>query len=329
MFSYSKGKSKFDNLPEQRNASTFKEFAKDILYSVSEKKGQTYVCASVSCGHHNKIEKFPRKNYWRQQHLARPRRYLAFDLDEFETPEVFDELREKFPWDGFMYTTASHTSDEPRARAFVQLSREVDHAEGVELGEASQAYLESLVTSGKIKFDKSVYYSTQPIYTPVKGFTPFRTKGEILDVDCVLTQYRAQNTEAPSKKMVTRLKQSRKASNTSSDISINPKKKIYLPLDDTPNNNAWLENFLSRRVSADRPREEWKRIVLAIMSTGFTRAESIAYDWSTTSDRYTDTDFTTLVSDYRDGVEGEDGCVSIGTIYHYAEPYSPFTEEAS
>ena len=329
MFSYSKGKNKFDNLPEQRNASTFKEFAKDILYSVSAKKGQTYVCTSVSCGHHKNLEKFPKKEYWRQQHLARPRRYQAYDCDGFETPEVFDELREKFPWDGFMYTTASHTSDEPRARAFVQLSREVDHAEGVELGEASQAYLESLVTSGKIKFDKSVYYSTQPIYTPVKGFTPFRTKGEILDVDGVLTQYRAQIKEAPDKKQVTRLKQSRKASNTSSDISINPKKKIYLPLDDTPNNNAWLENFLSRRVSADRPREDWKRIVLAIMSTGFARAESIAYDWSTTSDRYTDTDFTTLVSDYRDGVEGEDGCVSIGTIYHYAEPYSPFTEEAS
>ena len=329
MFSYSKGTNKFDNLPKQLKADTFKEFAKDILYSVSAKKGQTYVCASVSCGHHNKIEKFPRKNYWRQQHLARPRRYQTFDWDGFETPKVFDELREKFPWDGFMYTTASHTPKKPRARGFVQLSRGVDHDEGVELGEAAQVYLESLITSGEIKFDKSVYLSTQPIYTPVKGFTPFRTKGEILDVDGVLTQYRAQIKEAPDKKQVTRLKQSRKASNTSSDTSINPKKKIYLPLDDTPNNNAWLENFLSRRVSADRPREEWKRIVLAIMSTGFARAESIAYDWSTTSDRYTDTDFTTLVSDYRDGVEGEDGCVSIGTIYHYAEPYSPFTEEAS
>ncbi len=314
MFSYSKGKNKFDNLPEQRNASTFKEFAKDILYSVSAKKGQTYVCASVSYGHHNKIEKFPRKNYWRQRHLARPRRYQAFDWDGFETPKVFDELREKFPWDGFMYTTASHTPKKPRARGFVQLSREVDHDEGVELGKASQAYLESLVTSGKIKFDKSVYYSTQPIYTPVKGFTPFRTKGEILDVDGVLTQYRAQIKEAPDKKQVTRLKQSRKASNTSSDTSTPP---VDTRLDDTPNNNAKLENLL-RRISADCHREDWKRIILAIMSTGFVRAEDFAYRWSVTSDRYTDTDFNNLIGDYKDGVEGEDGCVSICTIYHHA-----------
>jgi hypothetical protein len=329
MFSYSKGKNKFDNLPQQLTVDTFKEFASDILHSVSTEKGLIYVCAAVSCGLHKEIEKFSGKNHWRQKHLACSRKFLAFDFDGFETPEVWKELLGIFPWMAFLYTTASHTFDAPRARAFVELSRDVDHDEGVELGEAAQAYLETLVTSGKIKFDKSVYLSTQPIYTPVEGFVPYLIKGKILDVDILLAQYRTQNTESPSKTTVTRLEQTRKASNSSPDTSTNPKKKIYLPLDDTPNNNAWLENFLSRKVSADCPREDWKRIVLAIMSTGFARAESIAYDWSTTSDRFTDTDFSALVNDYRDGVEGKDGCVSIGTIYHYADLYSPFTEDMS
>ena len=192
MFSYSKGKNKFDNLPQQLKVDTFKEFATDILRSVSTEKGLAYVCAAVSCGLHRKIEKYPKKNHWRQQHLALLRRFLAFDLDGFETPEVWKELLDIFPWMAFLYTTASHTSDAPRARAFVELSRDVDHDEGVELGEAAQAYLETLVTLGRIQFDKSVYLSTQPIYTPVKGFMPYFIKGKVLDVDYVLTSYRAQ-----------------------------------------------------------------------------------------------------------------------------------------
>jgi hypothetical protein len=186
MFSYSKGKNKFDNLPQQLTVDTFKEFASDILHSVSTEKGLIYVCAAVSCGLHKEIKKFSGKNHWRQQHLALPRRFVAFDLDGFEKPDVWDELRVKFPWRCFLYTTASHTTEAPRARAFVELSREVDHVEGVELGEAAQSFLESIITTGWIAFDKSVYASTQPIYTPVDGFTAHAIKKPILDVDYIL-----------------------------------------------------------------------------------------------------------------------------------------------
>ena len=86
MFSYSKGTNKFDNLPQQLTVDTFKEFASDILHSVSTEKGLIYVCAAVSCGRHRKIEKYPEEDHWRQQHLALPRRFLAFDFDGFETP---------------------------------------------------------------------------------------------------------------------------------------------------------------------------------------------------------------------------------------------------
>ena len=193
MFSYSKGKNKFDNLPQQLQVTSFKKFAQDVLQSVSQQKGQTYVCAAVSSGFHKDTKKYPGEDHWRQQHLAKPRRFLSFDFDGFEKPEVWEELREIFPWKGFLYTTASHTPQEPRARAFVELSKDIDHDEGVELGESAQAFLEELVTSGWIKFDDSVYRSTQPIYTPVKGFEFFVIKGNVLDVDILLTHYRAQN----------------------------------------------------------------------------------------------------------------------------------------
>jgi hypothetical protein len=187
MFSYSKGKTKYDNLPVQCSAPSFKELASDILQSVSPEKGQTYICAAVSVGLHSDQGKHPNRiDHWRQQKLAEPRKFLAFDFDGFQTPDVWEELREKFPWKGFFYTTASHTHDAPRSRAFVELSREVDHDEGVELGEAAQAYLESKITTGWIQFDDSVYRSTQPVYTPVKGFEYYLVKGPVLDVDYTL-----------------------------------------------------------------------------------------------------------------------------------------------
>jgi hypothetical protein len=191
LFKYSKGKSKYDNLPEQYSVGTFTEFTKDVLGSVSAVKGQTYICAAVSAGLHSDQEKYPDKvDHWRQQHLACPRKFLAFDFDGFESPTVWGELNLIFPWKGFLYTTASHSPEAPRARAFVKLSREVDHIEGKELGKAAQAYLESVITTGWIEFDKSVYASTQPIYTPVKGFDFHLVKGSVLDVDNILQWHR-------------------------------------------------------------------------------------------------------------------------------------------
>lgn len=307
MFSFSKGKNKFDNLPEQCHADTFKEFATDILYSVSEKKGGTYVCASLSNGHHKNLEKFPQRQYWRQQHLALARRFLAFDCDGFETPEVFEELQEKFPWDGFIYTTASHTNAEPRARAFLQLNREVYHDEGVMLGKAAQAYLESLITSGGIKFDRSVYHSTQPIYTPVTGFKTFRTRGAVLDVDGLLAQYKVEIKDLPNKLKKVEKSRTRSMGSEKGDFLV-----LSSRLDDTPNNVAKIENLL-KKISSDCDRDKWMCCVFAILSTGFECAEALAYEWSIKSDRYTDTDFNNLITDYV-----SDGRVSIGTLYFHA-----------
>jgi hypothetical protein len=112
-------------------------------------------------------------------------------------------------------------------------------------------------------------------------------------------------------------KPAHRASNTS--------KKNNTPPDDTPNNNALLIRMLNR-ISADCGREDWKRIVFGILSTGFAKAEEIAYNWSAASDRYTDTDFNNLVRDYREGVARRhktpngvvEKSISMGSIYHYA-----------
>ena len=197
MFKYSKGKSKFDNLPAQCSVNGFTDFTRDVFGSVSPEKGQTYVCAAVSAGLHSDQEKYPDKvDHWRQQHLACSRMFLAFDFDGFESPTVWGELNLKFPWKGFLYTTASHTRDAPRSRAFVELSREVDHIEGKELGKAAQAFLESMITTGWIDFDKSVYASTQPIYTPVNGFNYHLVKGSVLDVDTILKWHNVRKPSA-------------------------------------------------------------------------------------------------------------------------------------
>ena len=87
--------------------------------------------------------------------------------------------------------------------------------------------------------------------------------------------------------------------------------------EETPRRVALLREMLCF-ISADCCRDDWKRIVFSILSSGYSVAESIAYEWSITSDRYTGTDFSNLVRDYRNGVTGVQGAISLGSVYHYA-----------
>ena len=89
-------------------------------------------------------------------------------------------------------------------------------------------------------------------------------------------------------------------------------------LDDTPNNLAKITKTLFK-ISSDCDRDDWLRIVWSVMSTGLAGAEELAYDWSIQSNRYTETDFNNLIRDYDPSVEGRDGNISIGTLYHYAK----------
>jgi len=92
-FIYSRASNKFDNVPKQRTVGSFKEFANVVLSDTSKQKGETYVCADVKEGLHTDQEKYPGKNHWRQQGLALPRRFLAFDFDGFITQLEMEILR--------------------------------------------------------------------------------------------------------------------------------------------------------------------------------------------------------------------------------------------
>ncbi len=190
-FLYSRGTDTFDNAPAQLAANNFGDFAKAVADDISTRKGLTYICSPLSQGiHYEKPTEHLGVNNWRLKNYGLPRRFLPFDFDGFESPEVFHQVCKYLGvYNCLIYTTASHTDEAPRARALIELNREVSPAEGEILGHAAQNQIESAIGIGKIKFDSSVYRSTQPIYTPVTTSTIIHHHGTPLDVDKTLGNY--------------------------------------------------------------------------------------------------------------------------------------------
>lgn len=190
-FQYSRGQDKFDNQPDQRSAVDFDEFVDSLAADRSPRKGLTYICAALGSGpHYDKPEQYPGEAHWRLKDYGQPRRFLAFDFDGFAQPSVFSLLCGYLSrFNALIYTTASHLPEAPRARAIVELNRDVGPDEGVALGEAMQRSIESELGAEQIKFDQSVYRSTQPIYTPVFASEVIRHTGVAVDVDAVLAAW--------------------------------------------------------------------------------------------------------------------------------------------
>ena len=190
-FLYSRGTDTFDNAPAQMAADSFSDFAEAVANDTSPRKGLTYICAALSEGaHYEKPTEHLGIAHWRLKNYGLPRRFLAFDFDWFESPEVFHQVCELLRmYNCLIYTTASHTPEAPRARALIELNREIFPEEGEQLGQAAQMEIESVIGIGKIKFDSSVYRATQPIYTPVTTSTIIHHHGAPLDVDNTLVSY--------------------------------------------------------------------------------------------------------------------------------------------
>lgn len=195
---FSRGTSTFDNCPEQRTVKNFDAFLDLINQDRSPEKGQTYICAALNFGgHYQQPQKYQGLGHWRLKKHAKDRRFLAFDFDGFSTPNVFQEVCDYFQqWNCLIYTTASHTDAKPRARAIVELDREVSDAEGFELGMAAQRMLEAHFGNAVIKFDESVYRAIQPIFTPVNSSTSIRWSGQPMNVDLVINSYPSPTTAA-------------------------------------------------------------------------------------------------------------------------------------
>ena len=190
-FLYSRGTDTFDNAPTQMEVDSFSDFAHAIANDTSPHKGLTYICSALSAGtHYEKPTEHLGIAHWRLKNYGLPRRFLAFDFDWFESPEVFHQVCELLRmYNCLIYTTASHTPEAPRARALIELNREIFPEEGEQLGHAAQMHIESCIGIGKIKFDSSVYRATQPIYTPVTTSRIIHHHGAPLDVDETLAKY--------------------------------------------------------------------------------------------------------------------------------------------
>jgi len=191
IFLYSRGTDTFDNAPAQMAADSFSDFAHAVANDTSPRKGLAYICSALSEGtHYEKPTEHLGITHWRLKNYGLPRRFLAFDFDGFESPEVFHQVCELLrTYNCLIYTTASHTKEAPRARALIELNREVSPAEGEALGQSAQMQIESYIGIGKIKFDASVYRATQPIYTPVTKSIIIHHHGATLDVDETLVSY--------------------------------------------------------------------------------------------------------------------------------------------
>lgn len=188
MFAYSKGRNKFDNIPTQMDASSWGEFESSVLGNISESKARaSYICGPMECGEHNNPEKNPGTNTFRLEKLTKPRRWLPMDVDYMDSAEVFSQLCcELLPYEGFWYTTASHTEEKPRCRLILSLDRDVTRDESMSLGAVLEAKLVNAIGDGLIVFDKAVYRHEQPCYGPVKGHQQGYFTGNPLDVNELL-----------------------------------------------------------------------------------------------------------------------------------------------
>lgn len=283
---FSLGADTYDNEPKQCSAADFDDFVAQISSTDSTKKGQKYLCAPLAEGSHNDPARYRWKAHWRIRELVLPRRFLALDVDGFAAPEHFEEFQQHIAqWNALVYTTASHTADKPRARAIIELSREVDYDEGIRLGTAVQRLLEAELGPANIQLDASVYRGVQPVYVPLRGATTHRFRNAPLDVESFLPDC-SSTSPSPSAATVPL------TPHAVPGLGVPPAHVIAarataaplhaIPLAENPVNIARVQAALAQ-VSADCRYEQWIEILFALHSTRWQCAETLARVWSMTA----------------------------------------------
>lgn len=300
-FSFSLGRSIFDNQPQQRSSPNLDDFFTVINSTGSTRKGEAYICAPMGTGLHPDPAKHPGIAHWRSHKLAQPRRFLALDGDYFSGTAAFDAFRAQIArWNALVYTTASHTPAAPRARAVIELSRAVDRAEGIALGEAVERMLVSKLGANNVTLDPCVYRAEQPVYTPLVGAQNYRYQGQPLDVDALLAAYPPPTPKAASQTL-------------QQQALMSPVMAALLQPPETPVEVAKVRTALAS-ISADCAYPQWVEILFALHSTGWTCAESLARRWSMTAPRRYDAAVFDSVWQHAKPFGG----ISIGTLYHRA-----------
>ncbi len=182
---FSLGKNKFDNKPEQMSCISFSEFKNFVISERSDAKGKTFICSPLALSkHHQNPKKFPGENTWRLKSNVKKRQFLAFDFDDFASREHFIQTLDWMnSFDGFGYTTASHTETSPRARIILSISKALDRDMIIRLSEHLEKQLSQSIGTKNIVVDQSVYRGEQPIYTPLVDAEIFHFEGNVVDID--------------------------------------------------------------------------------------------------------------------------------------------------
>jgi hypothetical protein len=187
---YSRGQSKWDNNPEQREAQNFDVFKDEVLADRSAGKGLDYLCGPMSFGNHDQPIEHPEPDHYRLKSHSEPRLFLCLDHDGYASPDIFRKLMtDLVTLRGFAYTTFSHSDIKPRSRVVLHLNRAIDRAEGIALGAAVDQMFISAYGSGSISSDKSVHRPEQPCYLPGDDAQIYHFPGAPLDVDLLLSKY--------------------------------------------------------------------------------------------------------------------------------------------
>lgn len=165
-YAYSLGQRIEDNCPAQCVADSWPDFvsvfdAPDYLRSTA--KGGRYVCSAMRPGSHPERQGIAA---WRQEALAAPANWLAFDFDNLASPEHLVALAGWFAqaFRCLWYPTASSTPDKPRIRVVVALDREVTAEERQRLCQAVGAHL-----GAEYPRDANQDRASQPLYLPLCG----------------------------------------------------------------------------------------------------------------------------------------------------------------
>ena len=262
---YSRGKDTFDNRPEQKTSSNFDAFRETVLADRSIKKGKAYICAPMSCGPHDTPKKVQGYAHWRLKFRHQPCAFIAFDFDGFDSPDAFARtIGYLARFHGFAYTTASHRPEAPRARAILAINRELTRQERIAVSELIESRLRDEVGNDAIVFDQSVYRPEQPCYTPVTTSDVYHFDGDLIDADALLAGVDgSQSTQIPG-----------------SDLLGSNIHKESPP--ETPDEVKRARALLSRipaTKAAGCTREQYRQVIWALASTGWTCAESLARAW--------------------------------------------------
>ena len=307
---YSRGANKYDNQPKQLFAKDFDEFEFAVLTDRSKEKGQIYFCAPLTAGvHYQNPNKYIGKKNWRLANHVLPRDFLSFDFDWFKDPQAFQNMKDHLnQFRGFGYTTASSTPTKPRARAILMLDRPINREEGIRLGNIIQHKMTQTLGEDLIQFDSSVYKGEQPIYTPIINSECFSFQRDPVKVEYLLDQH---NPEVEIRfTQLSRIKNFLDADINQDLIHKTP------PPDETPRQIGRVRNMLAF-ISADCDYDQYRRIVWALLSTGWKCASDLAKSWSQTApNRFNEQTFNTLLNNFNPNLAN---CPTLGSIQFLAE----------